>query len=391
MATITVKQAGGGDFTTIADALASIGTTAGAGADDIVEVYNGTYLEGILNTLPSGTSWAHPFRLSVATANVATIKNNGERNINLYEPTSLAFYSIIRGFIFDGTDLSNDQIALSAADSSPSSVAIEECEFINTTWNSAIYIGSFATDIRVTDCEIHGGTFTASGGELLAGHGIYLTGNGCFIQDNIIHDVQGYGVHEYSQHIPAPGNNLIQGNTVYDCVLGRHVGSGIFTTGQGTRVRLNIVYNILGEDLDGGVGIGANGTAEEIYNNTVYGNSWIGLDAQGSTNAIFKNNIAYLNGQNTDFTGANGNGVPTNLTQSNNLIGINPLFTNAGSADFTLTSASPAINFGVNVGLPFSGSAPDAGALEFTLPTNPNRAAIHAGSTLLIGGRFGMR
>lgn len=41
-----------------------------------------------------------------------------------------------------------------------------------------------------------------------------------------------------------------------------------------------------------------------------------------------------------------------------------PSFTNAGAGDFTLQAGSPAINAGVDVGLPYSGPAPDCGAYE---------------------------
>lgn len=41
-----------------------------------------------------------------------------------------------------------------------------------------------------------------------------------------------------------------------------------------------------------------------------------------------------------------------------------PLFTNVATYDFTLQTGSPAINAGVDVGLPYSGVAPDCGALE---------------------------
>ena len=53
----------------------------------------------------------------------------------------------------------------------------------------------------------------------------------------------------------------------------------------------------------------------------------------------------------------------TNTTNTNN-IQSDPKFVNASGNDFRLTSGSPAITAGVDVGLPFNGSAPDIGACE---------------------------
>jgi len=54
----------------------------------------------------------------------------------------------------------------------------------------------------------------------------------------------------------------------------------------------------------------------------------------------------------------------------------NPLFVNAAGGDFSLGSGSPAIDAGINVGLPYYGTAPDLGAIE-TVP--PAEAPIAVG------------
>jgi parallel beta-helix repeat protein len=370
---LTVKQAGGGDHTTIAAALAAIGTTPGAGADDIVEVYNGTYLEGILNTLPSGTSWAHPFTLRVAAGNAATIRNTGENNIRVYEPTSLAFFSIIDGFILDGQNLTSDQVSFSAADSAPSSICIQNCELINTDSENAIYVAAFAKDIQIKANHIHGGDFVTAANNAGRNHAIYFTGSESIIEDNHIHDIPGFGIHQYSQEHPLPSNNIVRRNIVHDFAKLSTVGSGILiTSGTGTKCYQNLVYDGQGLSSDGGIGISVVGSGNQAYNNTVYDCSWIGIDAQGSRSAVIKNNIAYGNGQDTDFTGANGLGAPVALDQSNNLIGVDPLFTNPGGEDFTLQAGSPAIDIGTPIdGLAYTGAAPDAGAYERGLETLP--------------------
>ena len=54
------------------------------------------------------------------------------------------------------------------------------------------------------------------------------------------------------------------------------------------------------------------------------------------------------------------------ITLRNNLMNMSPGFVNAQMHDYALTIGSAAVNAGANVGLPFSGSAPDIGAFEFS-------------------------
>ncbi|MBS1752906.1 MAG: T9SS type A sorting domain-containing protein [Ferruginibacter sp.] len=78
-----------------------------------------------------------------------------------------------------------------------------------------------------------------------------------------------------------------------------------------------------------------------------------------------KNNALYNNGSNNNFEFANGN--PTNYTNSNNI------FTNPKlDATYSPIPGSPVIETGVNVGLPYNGSAPNRGFKETggTLPVN---------------------
>ena len=66
--------------------------------------------------------------------------------------------------------------------------------------------------------------------------------------------------------------------------------------------------------------------------------------------------------QNTLYNWAN---YKTNSGQDDNSQNpADPLFTNPGADDFTLQLGSPAIDAGVDVGLPYLGSAPDLGAFE---------------------------
>jgi len=366
MATITVKQAGGGDFDDINDALQNVGLSAGAGAGDIVEVYDGIYTEGIVNNLPSGTSWASPFIIRAAPAQTPTLKNPGESNIRIYGTGGEFFYATIQGFILDGTNLSNSQVLLGSQSNGPSSIRVDSCELIHTEYNSAMYLSGYSSDLQIIDNHIHGGTMLASDGVGGGwGHGIYLAGNNSLIQGNLIHEIAGFGMQLYAQIAPQPHDNIVRYNTIYRVGLMRHVAAGILISGDRDQAYKNIVYNVRGANGDGGVGITADGNNQKVNNNTVYFCSWIGLDLQSSDSNEVKNNITYNNGQNTDFTGANGYPAPTNLDASNNLIGVDPLFVDSAHGDFHLQANSTAIDYGTPVNLAYVGDAPDAGAFEY--------------------------
>jgi len=377
MALITVKQAGGGDYTNIFDALASIGTGAGDGADDIVEVYDGDYNgeRSINNNMPSGTSWTHPFTLRVAAGNTATISSfSGWQP--LYLDTGGSLYAIIDGFVIDGDDttVGPGLVTLSAV----SYVRLINCEIKNANVtgppgsgisNNHVYLGAASIGTRhveVLNNAMHDG--------ISLGHGVYNEGSYNKIQDNDIYNIGGFGIHNFSNVAGnTPDYNLISQNRVYNYGVLRETAAGILaTSGTGNKVNQNDVYDGVGLTSDGCVGISIGGTGNEGNNNTTYNNSWIGLDVQGSRNAKLKNNVSFNNGQDWDITGANGGGAPVGLDQSNNLIGIDPLFTNSGAADFTLQAGSPAIDIGTPIdGIAYTGPAPDAGAHERGLETLP--------------------
>lgn len=58
-------------------------------------------------------------------------------------------------------------------------------------------------------------------------------------------------------------------------------------------------------------------------------------------------------------------GEPSDAANLNQVATSAPGFENAGIRDYHLTSGSPAINSGIDVGLPYNGTAPDMGAFEY--------------------------
>ncbi len=124
----------------------------------------------------------------------------------------------------------------------------------------------------------------------------------------------------------------------------------------------------------------ANGVS--VRNNIAIGYNRSPVFAFSQKSGVSISNVSI---ENNDFY-SNGNSnnplynsiAPTNVTLANNIV-TNPLL--VSTTDFHLQGTSPVINKGLNVGLPFSGSAPDLGAFETQLTTvavNP----VYSGSTV---------
>jgi parallel beta-helix repeat protein len=358
---------------TIPAGLACIGTAPSAGAGHTVEVAAGTYAEAIRNTLPSGSSWASPFTLRAKAGNVVTIRAAGESNIFLAGTGTPAMYSIIEGFVLDGTYLSNNQITLNG----PRFVRLTNLKIVNTTnWN-AIYTG-YSSNLEIIGNEIHDGTFLPTG----FGHALYIEGSDNLIEGNLLYNLPAFGVHIYSSD-SRPSNNIVRRNTVHDFGLNRESASGILlSSGSNNQAYNNIVFNGRGSSGSGGVGIGASGTSPVVFNNTVYNNTWSGIDTDGSTGAVIKNNIVYGNGIAFNNSGG-GSMVSNNLTTD-------PKFQNVAAGNFALQAGSSAIDAGtasitstIRV-ISFVASAPDIGAIEYggdhvpQLPTAPTNVRLVA-------------
>ena len=227
-------------------------------------------------------------------------------------------------------------------------------------------------------------------------HGIYLlSGANNIIRGNFISGPVGYGIHIFDEkktsdppgYIPSHKNIIIEKNFI---TASRERSGIILSTGgiiDGVIIRKNVICK---NNFDG-IKIKAN-KAEiikniQIYNNTIFGNRQ-GIRISGCSNVIIKNNIidcsedyCRVNCHWEDpclvFVGENVN----NLSIERNLYypksvgfkGINvlnpffanPLFKDTAKNDFHLTAESPAIDAGVDMGIPYIGSAPDLGAFEF--------------------------
>lgn len=255
---------------TINAGLACIGTSRGAGAGQIVEVGAGTYVEAIdiVNSpFPSGTSWLAPFTLRGRTGAVVTIRNNGELNLRIYSDSPQ--YSIVQGFVFDGTNLSKEstQVVFGSCCNGGSYIRFQNNELINNARTHAIMIGRFSNNNEILNNRIYGGAFdcsAGSGGNLC--YGIYMQGSNNMIDGNEIYNFPSWGIHGYSGYVEKPNSNIIRKNIIHDFGSGDSRSSGILIyVGNGNQVYDNLIYN--GSQ---GIAIGPGATNTQIYNNNVY-------------------------------------------------------------------------------------------------------------------------
>ncbi|HAO45684.1 MAG TPA: hypothetical protein DCQ97_02080 [Chitinophagaceae bacterium] len=109
-----------------------------------------------------------------------------------------------------------------------------------------------------------------------------------------------------------------------------------------------------------------NGNASNvnIRNNIVTGFTYTWLAGSfpntAMSNVVVTHNDAFNNGNSNTPVWPGGN--PVAYTYNNNLA-VNPLF--VSSTDFRLQATSPVIDKGIDIGLPFTGNAPDMGYSEF--------------------------
>jgi parallel beta-helix repeat protein len=362
---------------TIAAGLNCLGTAPGAGAGHTVEVLAGTYTEVIRNNLPMGTSWSQPFTLRARAGNLVTIKASSDANLFLAGIGTPAMYSIVEGFVFDGTNLRGSWIDNATAGNitlnGPTHVRFIRNELINNDYSSGFYTG-YSNHLEIINNKVHGGLWKPTG----FSHGMYIEGSHNLIEGNELYDLVAFGIQIYST-AGYPSYNVIRRNRVYDFALNRETAAGILlSSGSDNQAYNNIVYNGVGSLGDGGTGIGVTGPNNLVYNNTVYNNTWMGIDTTNATNTMVKNNIVVGNGYAFSPYGlGSGTVFAGNLcgtTSAGCALAGDPKFAAVAGGDFHLLSTSPAIDRGVTLSLVSTdfdgmsrpqGAAYDIGAYEY--------------------------
>ena len=231
-------------------------------------------------------------------------------------------------------------------------------------------------------------------------HGIYVMhGDSNIVRNNYILGVNKYGIHIYDEKKydhPSKITNLLVENNIVD---GSQSRSGIIISAgesidysieiKGVILRNNIVKN----NAEDGITIRYYGIVRDIdiFNNTIYKNGVNGLliAASDVNNINIKNNIFLDNEHNINvISSLKALVVSNNLYWNPSSAGYgakdayavykDPLFVNAYDGDFHLRDGSPAIDAGVDVGIPYFGPAPDLGAFEAEVSSLSNEKSTGA-------------
>jgi parallel beta-helix repeat protein len=171
--------------------------------------------------------------------------------------------------------------------------------------------------------------------------------NNVTVRENYVHDNAGWGIMYYEDLGYTSSSHSIENNVIYS-------------------------------NGSGGIYLLANITNTEIYHNTIASNQGTGLALTGSGHTI-KNNILYQNS--SQLSPSSGNTFDYNLyypdfsfgDKDSHYVAADPLFLNVAGYDFHLTSASPAVDAGIDVGnnidiernLRPKGKGYDIGAYEY--------------------------
>jgi hypothetical protein len=281
-------------------------------------------------------------------------------------------YVRIQGFHFSGT---------SFLQSTSSSGMQENIEILDNNISSSpkvpiYFMGNYG---RIEGNNIHVSSAVI--------HGIYVMhGDGNIIRNNYITGMSKYGIHIYDEnkynHKTRITNLLVENNIVE----GSKSRSGIIVSaGESTKksieienvtIRNNIVIN----NAEDGITIRYYGRVRniDIYNNTIVYNGSDGLriSADDVDDINVKNNTFSFNRVHLNISSRIDNYVIShNLFWHPASVGLGvadthavfdePLFVDIEKRNFHPRKNSPAIDAGVDVGIPYYGISPDLGAFEF--------------------------
>jgi hypothetical protein len=282
---------------------------------DTLYLHAGTYNDTISNP-PGGTS-SNPVTIAGYPGEVVTMNSPGADTIFSFTSASSS-YVIVDNFVMDGTGMTNNLVKIGDG---ANHICVQNSEIKNGHYSGILTGGTGNSFINL---HIHNlGTTNLD-------HGIYQVGDHTLLQGNLIHDIPGFGIHNYDGgSTPNVSDNLMVGNIVHD------TGSAgiLISMGNNNIAHNNISYNSNTE----GIKL-YGGSNAQVYNNTMYNNK-VDCVYNAQDNLTFQNNICWKNGN--DSVHQDGGSV----TQSNNLMGIDPLFVNPPS-DFHLQPGSPGLTAG---------------------------------------------
>lgn len=315
---------------------------------DTLLVRGGTYVESLINVIPSGTSWSATVRIAAYPGETVWMA-----------PTSGNWV-----IYFDGTPsyIEFDGININGAGIGDASVFFDD------------RTGGAPHHIRFQNAEVHHreGAGNTNAAILIAGHdneflnltvhgtggpyGFYIHGTanlvqGCNIYATSLAGIQLYHNASAPGYLAPPTANIVRGNRIHDITQSYFFGAvdtrlwGILDAGVNDVLVNNVIYGLSLAYVPTNAGIYAYySSGTKVWNNTIYSNTTDGIVINaGSTGAEVRNNIGYAN------AGSQYTNEGTGTTATNNLLGVNPLFVNPAAGNFQIALGSPALNTGVTL------------------------------------------
>lgn len=309
---------------------------------DKLLIRGGTYAESINNytapyPLPSGPDWDNAFTVAAypgETVIVPGISIATDDNLNL----NLSYW------IFDGLHAVNNNPGTEEAIWMRSP---DHLRFINmeatTVGRPAQCVQGGGNFIEFINVEVHN-CGDPSGG---VAYGFYWTGHDTLFDQIKLHDTTGYGFHFYDSGCdagvrPCPDGNTVSYSEIYNTGTLQGSAGILFAFGDGNQAYGNIIRN-----NNSGISIAYGASNTQVYNNTIYGNSYDGISngagwgGKPNSNTIIENNIVTNNGGYGILNSAGGTpeGEPIGTVIQNNT-----LFHNAYGANGILDTGVATVN-----------------------------------------------
>jgi hypothetical protein len=302
---------------TIDSALACVGFSAGAGANDVVIVKSGTYTE-IVDPFPGGTDWSNVFTLRVESGG-AVVMQNGQRSFHVDGANER--YIVIDGFECNGLGTGTECVKVTG---DAAYVRMQNLEVHNYN-NSGILCN------RQYACEVYDSEMYDIGS-----HAIYFSA-----PDQLVDGLEAYDIGRTAVQLYKSGGPSADRCTIRNSVIRDTHSVAIIIQGSSSKAYNNVIYNAANDGIRVAFGTP---TGVEIFNNTVYGVvGGAGIHLMAGSGTHVANNIAYGNA--TDYD--DDDGSPTTLTT--NLFGTDPLFVDPAADDYRIPETSPAVDAGTDL------------------------------------------
>lgn len=322
----------GSPWATIAHAI-----TIMAGGDTLL-YRGGTYNEPL--RWPVGGSSGAPTTVMAYSGEIVTLVP-GDNGITGSVP-SPGSYVVFKNLILDGTGTSGFRNGFACSDR----VVLDGLEIFGFDGNG---IECHADNTIVVRCKIHNnGSNTTAG----PGHGIYTTGQFNLVELSEFYDNDHYGVHIFDSGQTDVSNNTTRFNLIHG-----NGKSAVGLTPGGFGILLssgdaNEAYgNVLWDNGDTGLTSGGiqvkNCTNSKVLANTLYGHPIYSIIVEATADdTTVRNNIIRNAGTGGEIDDSgSGTVADHNWLDSDT----DPLFTDAGSNDFSLQSTSPCIGAGADL------------------------------------------